>query len=80
MRHVAALASWLTGNLGHALAAVPPQKRALHDYIAGARVDAVDEAGMPAWARAWVAVQLLAMVVVPLWFWLRFLRSLSAQV
>src|SRR3546814_8479267 len=32
------LASWLTFNLGHALAALPPQKRALHDYLAGTRV------------------------------------------
>lgn len=38
LRHVAGLLSWLTLNLGHALAAVPPQKRALHDHVAGARV------------------------------------------
>ena len=38
LRHVAGLLSWLTLNLGHLLAAMPPQRRALHDYIAGARV------------------------------------------
>jgi uncharacterized RDD family membrane protein YckC len=38
LRHVAGLLSWLTLNLGHAMAALPPQKRALHDHIAGARV------------------------------------------
>lgn len=38
LRHVAGLLSWLTLNLGHAMAWLPPQKRALHDYIAGARV------------------------------------------
>lgn len=37
LRHVAGLLSWLTLNLGHAMAALP-QKRALHDYVAGARV------------------------------------------
>ena len=38
LRNVASVLSWLTLNLGHAMALVPPQKRALHDYIAGARV------------------------------------------
>ncbi|MEO5565764.1 MAG: RDD family protein [Luteimonas sp.] len=38
LRHVAGVLSWLSLNLGHALALLPPQKRALHDYIAGARV------------------------------------------
>jgi uncharacterized RDD family membrane protein YckC len=38
LRHVAGLLSWLTLNLGHAMALLPPQKRALHDRIAGARV------------------------------------------
>lgn len=38
LRHAASGLSWLTLNLGHALALLPPRKRALHDYIAGARV------------------------------------------
>lgn len=38
LRHVAGLLSWLTLNLGHLLAALPPHRRALHDRIAGARV------------------------------------------
>ena len=38
LRHVAGLLSWLTLNLGHLLAALPPDRRALHDRIAGARV------------------------------------------
>lgn len=38
LRNVSSGLSWLTLNLGHALALLPPQKRALHDYIAGARV------------------------------------------
>lgn len=42
LRHVAGLLSWLTLNLGHAMAALPPDRRALHDRIAGARVVARD--------------------------------------
>lgn len=38
LRHVAGLLSWLTLNLGHAMAMLPPEKRALHDRVAGARV------------------------------------------
>ncbi|MDQ2702020.1 MAG: RDD family protein [Pseudomonadota bacterium] len=38
LRHAAGLLSWLTLNLGHAMAALPPDKRALHDRIADARV------------------------------------------
>lgn len=38
LRHIAGLLSWLTLNLGHLMAALPPDRRALHDRIAGARV------------------------------------------
>ena len=38
LRHAAGLLSWLTLNLGHAMAALPPDRRALHDHLAGARV------------------------------------------
>ena len=38
LRHAAGSLSWLALNLGHLLAALPPHKRALHDWIAGARV------------------------------------------
>jgi len=45
LRHAAGLLSWLTLNLGHAMAAMPPDKRALHDIAAGARVARRDPAG-----------------------------------
>src|SRR5690606_34911516 len=38
LRHAAGLLSWLSLNLGHAMAALPPDRQALHDRIAGARV------------------------------------------
>lgn len=49
--------SWLTLNIGHAMAALPPDHLALHDRVSGTRV--VREAGRawPAWARAWLVVQ-----------------------
>lgn len=55
-RFVAATLSWATLNLGHALAAWTPERRALHDYLAGTRVENVDpaQAGMPVWG--WVIV------------------------
>ena len=63
VRHFAGVLSWLTLNLGHALAAVPPQKRALHDYIAGTRVVSDDAAlRLPGWARAWLWLQVIAIV------------------
>jgi uncharacterized RDD family membrane protein YckC len=78
-RHVAGALSWLTLNLGHALAAVPPQKRALHDYIAGTRVVHGDGAPrLPGWAKAWVAWQVLLAVGLPAWLVLRYIAGLQA--
>lgn len=79
IRHVAGALSWLTLNLGHVLAAVPPHRRALHDVIAGARV--VDDSGgqpLPGWARAWLAVQLVALFLLPMWLLLRDAAALQA--
>ncbi len=41
-RFLAASLSWVTMNLGHALAAWTPERRALHDYLAQTRVENVD--------------------------------------
>lgn len=56
-RFLAAGLSWLTLNLGHALAAWTPSRRALHDLAAGTRVLNVDPAQpqMPLWGWAVVA-------------------------
>jgi hypothetical protein len=78
-RHAAAALSWLTLNLGHALAALPPQKRALHDYIAGARVACSDrDPRLPGWASAWIALQLVAGVALVAWLLLRYIAALQA--
>lgn len=59
LRFVAGVPSWLLLNLGHALAAWTPGKRALHDYLAGTRVELAPgaTATMPRWARSWLLLQ-----------------------
>ena len=65
LRNGAGLLSWLSLNLGHALAALPPQRRALHDFIAGTRVLARQpQLVLPRWARAWLFVQVALMLLL----------------
>jgi uncharacterized RDD family membrane protein YckC len=67
-RHVAGALSWLTLNLGHLLALLPPQRRALHDHVAGTSVLQADaDLRLPAWARAWLALQVVATLVAVAW-------------
>lgn len=63
-RFFAASLSWLTMNLGHALAAWTPERRALHDYLAGTFVVNADPArpGMPWWGWLIVAANALAFI------------------
>ena len=60
-RFFAAALSWLTMNLGHALAAWTPERRALHDYLAGTRVENADPAQpkMPLWGWLIIAAHAL---------------------
>lgn len=62
LRFVAGLPSWLLLNLGHAMAGVTPGKRALHDYLAGTRVELAPGASpeMPRGARSWLLLQAAA--------------------
>ncbi|BDU14946.1 RDD family protein [Lysobacter auxotrophicus] len=55
-REFAGLLSWATLNLGHAMAAVPPEHVALHDRLSGTRV-VRENAPLPAWVRGWVVLQ-----------------------
>ena len=78
-RQIAGAASWITLNIGHLLAALPPQYRALHDYIAGTRVLRADAApGMPLAAKLWLWVQLLAGVVALAWGFSRYVAMLAS--
>lgn len=55
-RQFAGLLSWLTLNIGHAMAAIAPHHLALHDRLSGTRV-VRDDAPLPAWARGWIVLQ-----------------------
>jgi uncharacterized RDD family membrane protein YckC len=75
-RFFAASLSWLSLNLGHALAAWTPERRALHDYIAGTRVENSDptQPKMPLWGWLVIAAHalifLLSMVAIVVLTWL----------
>lgn len=79
-RHFAGALSWLTLNLGHALAAWTRDGRALHDMIAGTRV--VHAPGtdlrMPAWAKAVLALQGAMLLAVLGWLLWRYAVALRA--
>jgi uncharacterized RDD family membrane protein YckC len=62
LRFLAGVPSWLLLNLGHAMAGVTPGKRALHDYLAGTRVELAPGASprMPRGARGWLLLQAAA--------------------
>lgn len=61
-RYLASTLSWITLNLGHALAAWTPQRRALHDYVAGTRVENTDprNTAMPLWG--WIIIAIHALI------------------
>lgn len=69
LRFAAGALSWLSLNVGHALAAVPPDHAALHDRISRTRVVLAAGAaeGMPRWAAAWLVVQVVALLVATAW-------------
>jgi uncharacterized RDD family membrane protein YckC len=78
-RQVAGAASWITLNLGHLLAALPPQYRALHDYIAGTRVLRSDQAPrMPSMAKLWLWLQILASMAALAWGFSRYVAMLAS--
>ena len=71
LRHAAGALSWLTLNIGHALVLLRPDRRALHDLVAGTAVvqDADPRAKLPPLAQAWLGLQLLALWwAVVVWF------------
>lgn len=74
-RQLGGAASWLTLNIGHALVALRPDRRALHDLIAGTRVQA--DAAFPAWGRVALAAVLAAAVLAPAWAMWRLLGALA---
>jgi uncharacterized RDD family membrane protein YckC len=81
LRFLAGAVSWLTLNLGHALAALPPHL-ALHDRISDTRVlRRTASTRLPGWAKAWLLAQLLATVVAFAWLllWLQAAMQAAMQ-
>lgn len=76
-RHLAGTASWLTLNVGHALAALPPRHLSLHDRLSATRVVARTRA-VPPWAWAWIALQAAALLAAKVWLLARVNAALQA--
>lgn len=74
-RQLAGVASWLSLNIGHLLVALRPDRRALHDLIAGTRVQA--RGPMSVGGRSALAVVFAAAVLAPLWAMWRLLGVLA---
>lgn len=66
LRFIAAGPSWLLLHLGHALVAFRADERAAHDLVAGTRVVRA-AAPLPAWARAWLGLQIAAVAALLAW-------------
>lgn len=78
-RQVAGIASWIALNLGHVMAMLPPQHRALHDFIAGTRVLRVDDAPrMPLAAKLWLSLQVLGGLLALAWGLSRYFAMLAS--
>jgi uncharacterized RDD family membrane protein YckC len=79
-RHFASALSWLTLNLGHVMAMLPPNRRALHDVIAGMRVESAGETPrLPLWARLWLALQVLVVLLLAARGLQRYVEALQAS-
>ena len=79
LRFLSAGLSWLTLNVGHALAAFPPYL-ALHDHVSGTRVLAAagDRTRMPRWAWAWLALLGIAFLVAVAWGFVQLQAAMQA--
>ena len=74
LRFLAAGPSWLLLHLGHALVMFRDDHRAGHDLAAGTRVDG--HAALPAWATAWLGLQLAAVAGLLAWVAWTMLQAL----
>ena len=83
-RFLAASLSWFTMNLGHALAAWTPERRALHDYVAQTRVENTDPSkrGIPVLGWVIIVINILlfvgsfALLVLLMWLQMQQLAEL----
>lgn len=79
LRYLGCGLSWLTLNVGHALAAVSPKHLALHDRISDTRVlHRAATRRLPAWAKGWIALQAIAVLFATAWGVLLLQAALQA--
>ena len=69
LRFAAGALSWLSLNIGHILAAIPPAYAALHDRISRTRVVFATGAAerMPRWAAAWLMFLAATLLLATAW-------------
>lgn len=78
-RFLASSLSWLSLNIGHAMAALPPKHLALHDRISDTRIlRERSGAGLPAWAWGWLVLQGAAALTAFLWIFVQAQTAMNA--
>jgi uncharacterized RDD family membrane protein YckC len=78
-RFLASSLSWLTLNIGHAMAALPPKHLALHDRISDTRVlRERSDASLPAWAWGWLILQGAAALYAFFWVFVQLQTAMNA--
>lgn len=78
-RFLASSLSWLSLNIGHAMAALPPKHLTLHDRISGTRiVPGHANASLPAWAWVWLVLQVAAALAAFLWGFMHMQIAINA--
>jgi uncharacterized RDD family membrane protein YckC len=79
LRYLACGLSWLSLNVGHAMAALPPRHLALHDRLSDTRVlRRPGPARMPAWAKGWLALQVIGGLFACAWMFLWLQAAMQA--
>lgn len=78
LRYLACGLSWLSLNVGHAMAALPPRRLALHDRLSDTRVLRTGQAGLPAWAKGWIALQVIGGLFACAWLFLWLQAAMQA--
>lgn len=77
-RFLASSLSWLSFNIGHAMAALPPKYLALHDRLSDTRVlRERSDTRLPAWAWGWLILQGAASLAAFLWLFIRLQTAMN---
>ena len=79
LRYLACGLSWLSLNVGHAMAALPPRHLALHDRLSDTRVlRRPGQARLPTWAKGWIALQVIGGLFACAWLFLWLQAAMQA--